>query len=248
MEDVFSLKGKTILITGATSGIGRACAVDFAANGARIIAVGRNQVKLDNLKAEIGENGHVFRPVNFSAFDSYKFISDIPAVDGAFLCAGIASDGMPLKFITDDLISEIVQVNLVANILMTREMIKYRKINRGGSLVYTASISGVIGNAKSSIYATTKAGLIAFSKYAAVELAPRKCRVNAISPGVVETPMVEDFIKNEPELCALDTKKYLLGYGKTGDIVSLVRFLMSDASSWITGTNIVVDGGYSCQK
>ena len=248
MEDIFSLNGKTILITGATSGIGRACAANFAANGARILAVGRSQSKLDSLKAELGEGGHVFISADLSAFDSYKFIADIPVFDGAFLCAGIAADGMPLKFIADDIITQTMQVNLLSNILMTREIIKRRKINRGGSLVYAASVAGMVGNAQSSIYAAAKAGLIAFAKYIAVELAPRKCRVNTISPGLVETPMVEDFINNKPELCALDAKKYLLGYGKTGDIVPLVRYLLSDASAWTTGANIVIDGGYTCQK
>ena len=246
MDSVFSLNGKTILITGATSGIGKTCVVKFAQSGAKIFAVGRDAQKLEKLKSEVPNISVV--EADLSDINSYNFISQIPEINGAFFCAGISIDEKPLKFLDDKTIIQTVNTNLLSNIMMTRELLKYRKLNRGGSIVYAASVSGMLGRPQSSIYGTTKAGLIYFVKNMAVELAPRKCRVNTISPGMVETPMTIDFIKNSPELYSTDLKKHPLGYGKPEYIANLVQFLLSDASSWITGTNIPIDGGFSCQK
>lgn len=246
MSSKFSLQEKSILITGATSGIGRACAVSYAQENAKLFLCGRNNESLLQLKNDIPD-ASLFE-VDLSSDEKVELlVNSLEPVDCIVLVAGI-DKRTPLKFISDVEINNVMQTNLIANIKLIRSLAKAKKINKGASIVLIASVAGMLADAGHLLYGVSKAGIISLARALAVELAPRKVRVNAISPGLIRTPMTEAFLNDNPELATLDSKKYLLGHGEVHSIVDTTQFLLSDASSWITGTNMVVDGGYSCQK
>lgn len=246
MDAKFSLSGKNLFITGASSGIGRACAVDFSESGAKALLSGRDCGRLSETMAST-QNSEMF-PANLGLDTDIKKLADaLPALDGAVFCAGIDKRSL-VKFLPDSDISEVLNTNLVSTLRLVRALTKSKKINKGASLVFIASIAGIIGDAGHSVYAISKAATICLARELAVELASRKIRVNSVSPGLVKTPMTHDFINGDADALAADSKKYLLGHGEASQIACAAHFLLSDAADWITGTNIVVDGGYSCWK
>lgn len=245
MDADFGLEDKTILITGATSGIGLECARVFAESGAKLALCGRNSARLEGLRAEFPQAA-VFG-LDIARGDLEDFAGALPALDGAVLAAGIDARA-PLKFLSEESAEEILRTNLVANIKLAGIFARKRKINKGGSVVLLGSVAGFLADAGHLAYGVSKAGVLMLAKELAVEMAPRGIRVNAISPGLVKTPMTRKFIEENPGLAAADEKKYLLGYGEPRSVANAAQFLLSDASRWITGANIVADGGYSCQK
>lgn len=248
MESPFSIAGKNILVTGATSGIGMASAMRFASAGAKITATGRSVEKLDALKAEISGEGHTFVSADLNDESDFQKLAEIsPALDGVFHCAGLGLR-VPLKFISDEQIMSSLNANYLSAVKLTRALLISRKINKGASLLYVASVAASSASPGHFAYAAAKSALVAFAREMALELAPRKIRSNSISPGVVLTPMVDAFFKANPELMAIDEKKYLLGYGSTEDVANAAQFFLSDASKWVSGTNFVIDGGFTCQK
>ncbi|MBO6102455.1 MAG: SDR family oxidoreductase [Opitutales bacterium] len=248
MDAAFSLKDKTILVSGATSGIGRECALYFAQAGAKVVAAGRSAEKLDELKAEISGGGHCFIQADLGEVCEIESLANsIPQLDGFIHCAG-ADMRMPIKFSDRAAERKIFEVNYFSAVEIVRAIVKSRKMARGGAIVFMSSVSANFANAGHFAYGNSKAALSALAREMAVELAPRKIRVNSISAGLVETPMTKAFLESDsPELEA-DRKKYLLGYGKAADVARLALFLLSDASAWMTGGDITIDGGYSCQK
>lgn len=246
MDTAFSLKGKTILVTGASSGIGRACAICFAESGAKVLLSGRSEERLAEVQALCP--GSVSLPGDLSASDgTAKLAASMESVDGFLHAVGVSRQ-MPIRFSTDEDLNFIMDANYFSGVRLTRDIMKLKKINKGGSVVYIASISGMLSCIGQFMYGSSKAAMIEFARDMAVEFAPRKIRANAISPGMVRTPMTEDFIKDSPDLYQADLKKYLLGYGDVSDVANAAQYLLSDASKWVTGTNLVVDGGYVCQK
>ena len=248
MDGSFSLEGKVLLITGATSGIGRACALGFVKCGAKIVATGRSAEKLAALKSEISGEGHVFVPADLSKNgDIDALLDSFDKADGAVHCAGIDMR-VPIKFSDPDAERAVFETNYFSAVNLLRGIMKKRKIERGGSIVLMSSVSGRFANAGHFAYGNSKAALSAFAREMAVEFAPRKIRVNSISAGLVDSPMTREFLESDSPELAADREKYLLGYGKPEDIAAAARFLLSSESAWITGAEIVADGGYSCQK
>jgi len=249
MSENFSLKGKKILITGATSGLGRACALRCAAEGAQIVASGRNAEKLESLKAEIAEpSAHVFVRADLCKQDGLEtLLSKCDALDGAVFAAGI-SLMKPIKFVSDEDISNVFNINMTSVIKSTRELLKRRKLSKGASVVFVSSTAGLVAKPAHSVYAITKAALIRFAQDMAVENSAMRIRFNSISLGMIETPMTKDFIEQDADLYHADLKRYLLGYGTPRQAADAVQFLLSAAADWITGTNLIVDGGYTCFK
>ena len=246
MSAAFSLEGKKILVTGAGSGIGRECAVRFAASGAEVFLNGRNSARLEEV-SKLCPNSHIVTADLANAKDRKTLVESIDSLDGIAMCAGIGGYSL-LKFAKDEDIDSIIDTNVGATIKLVRDVVQKKILNKGASLVCVASVAGMISRPGQFAYGTSKAALVNFCRDAAVDLAPRKIRVNSVSPGFVKTPMNLDFMKNEPQLCAADEKKYLLGHGNPADVANAIHFLLSDAAAWITGTNLVVDGGYICQK
>jgi NAD(P)-dependent dehydrogenase (short-subunit alcohol dehydrogenase family) len=246
MNNPYSLAGKTILVTGAGSGIGRATAVECSRMDARVILVDINGEALAETMTLLAnpEASHLPYVVNLcdeEAIDT--LVKDIPVIDGCSNNAGITKL-VPLQFIGTDDLERIHRVNLVAPILLTKYLVKRKKIAKGGSIVFTASAGGVfVASVGNAIYATSKCGLDGYMRTAALELAPKGIRCNSVNPGMVETPLI-----NRGQVTAeqheKDKENYPLGrYGRPEDIAYATIYLLSDASSWITGTALKIDGG-----
>lgn len=247
-ESQFSLKGKTILLTGATSGIGKECAGIFARLGANLVLSGRSESKLKTVSKELGlENRHSIC-ADLSDENSLSLLAQkAPPLDGFVACAGVHYSSL-LKFSDESEIEKTINLNCTAQIKLTRFLLKNKKFNKGASLVFISSTSAFLPQPAISAYSASKAALIAFAKALSAEIAPRKCRVNAICPGLVKTPMTESFLNQNPDLAKIDEAKYPLGYGKPEYVANAAAFLLSDASVWITGTSLTVDGGLTGSK
>lgn len=248
IDNPFSLAGKTILVTGASSGIGQATAIACSNMGARVIAAARNEERLQATLSWLNANAadHMMLLADLtSAEELEQLVKSLPQLDGAVLCAG-NSVTLPLQFGSRDKFDEMFDVNFFAPVELLRLMYKKKVLQKGASVVLIASIGGthsfMPGN---GVYGASKAALNSIMKYAAREFSPRKIRVNSICPGMVDTPLIHRGTITEEQL-AEDVKRYPLGrYGRPDDIANGALFLLSDASSWLTGHDLVIDGGFS---
>ena len=244
----FSLAGKTILVTGASSGIGRTTAINCSRMGARVVVTARDQSRLQETIDEMAlvEGGHCQYLADLTCQDDVKrLLGELPPLDGAVLCAG-NSVTLPLQFGTREKYDSMFEVNFFSPVELMRLMYKKKILNKGASVVLMASIGGthsfMPGN---GVYGASKAALNSVMKYAAREYAARKVRVNSVCPGMVDTPLIHRGVITDEQL-AEDAKKYPLGrYGRPEDIANGVIYLLSDASSWLTGHDLVIDGGFS---
>ena len=242
----FSLAGKTILVTGASSGIGQETALACARMGAAVVITGRNQERLQETydRLETSSKTQILADMTCQE-DVDRLVAALPPLDGAVLCAGISTT-LPLQFGSREKFDEMFNVNFFAPIELLRLIYKKKVLNKGASVVLLASIGGthsfMPGN---GVYGASKAALNSVMKYAAREYASRKVRVNSICPGMVDTPLIHRGTITEEQL-AEDAKRYPLGrYGQPADIANGALYLLSDASSWLTGHDLVIDGGFS---
>lgn len=248
----FSLNGKTIVVTGASSGIGRQCAIDCSRMGATMVLVARNEERLKETLSSLTGSGHSYVMADLSdsqsVFEAAKKVNDtVGKVDGIVNCAGISTT-LPFKLVSREKLEEFMAANVYSAIELSRELSKVKFMNAGGSIVFMASVMGCVGESGKSLYSITKGALIAASRSLASELAKRQIKVNCISPGAILTPINENLPHMaDPEKRKLLEDKHLLGLGRTSDIANGVIYLMSDASRWITGQNIVIDGGYTAR-
>lgn len=241
----FSLEGKTILITGASSGIGRATAIECSKMGATLILNGRNEERLAQTAESCSGKGHIFINADLTQKEELKrLIEECPKLDGVILCSGIFNI-TPCVFSTPEKFDLVYQTNLFAPIELTRLLIKKKKINKYGSIVYTSSIASLTEVAGNSIYGSAKAALSHWTKYLALEMKPKAIRVNSVSPGMIATDNAIDPNGSiSPEQHQLEAQKYIYSrYGEPEEVAYLMVYLMSDASKWVTGTNVVIDGG-----
>ena len=241
----FTLKGKTILVTGASSGIGQATAVECAQMGAEVVITGRDTERLQATADLVGTPKALIAADLTNLEDVERLVATLPPLDGAVLCAG-NSTTLPLQFGSREKFDEMFNVNFFAPVELLRLMYKKKVLQKGASVVLIASIGGthsfMPGN---GVYGASKAALNSLMKYAAREYASRKIRVNSICPGMVDTPLIHRGTITEEQL-AEDAKRYPLGrYGEPDDIANGVVYLLSDASSWLTGHDLVIDGGFS---
>ena len=241
----FTLKGKTILVTGASSGIGQATAVECAQMGAEVVITGRDTERLQATADLVGTTKTLIAADLTNQEDVERLVASLPPLDGAVLCAG-NSTTLPLQFGSREKFDEMFNVNFFAPVELLRLMYKKKVLQKGASVVLIASIGGthsfMPGN---GVYGASKAALNSLMKYAAREYASRKIRVNSICPGMVDTPLIHRGTITEEQL-AEDAKRYPLGrYGKPDDIANGAVYLLSDASSWLTGHDLVIDGGFS---
>lgn len=239
--NVFSLLGKTILVTGASSGLGACTAIDCSKAGAKVIITGRNKERLAETFSQL--DGNENSSIVFDLCEKEKivdFCSNLPAVDGISLCAGITRT-VPVKFIKQDDIDDIFSTNILSSIVLVQTLLKQKKINACGSIVFISSISSFYADKGNAIYAASKGAINSFSRVLALELAARGIRSNCIQPGFVPTRLLGDRITTEQ--LEIERQKYPLGFGRAEDIANGVIYLLSDASKWVTGTTLTIDGG-----
>ena len=247
MNNPFSLFGKTILVTGASSGIGKAIAIECSKGGASVIITGRDENKLKATYNELHGNSNKFTAADLQSIEEIdKLIQSVESpIDGLVNCAGI-NNPVPFQFLNKTSLDEIFNINYFAPTLLSQKLVKTKKIAKGASIVFISSVSGVYCSAvASSMYSSTKGAINGLIKGMALDLASKSIRVNSVNPGVVETNIFDKTSITEEQLKE-DLKKYpLKRFGKPEDIAYAVIYLLSDASGWVTGTNIVIDGGYT---
>lgn len=243
----FSLYGKVILVTGSTSGIGRVTAIECAKMGAKVIVTGRNNDRAQETLSMLEGEGHQVIIADLSVEeDIEKLVSAVPVLDGCVNNAGFNLIQL-VPFIKLANLDEIFKVNTRSPIFLVQRLVKNKKLLKGASVVFTSSISARgISSPGNSLYSASKAAVSAFARNAAVDLAVKKIRLNSVAPGMIETPLKSSKTEITEEQWLAELKNYPLGrYGTPEDVANVIIFLLSDASSWITGTEIVVDGGRS---
>lgn len=248
MFNPFSLEGKTILVTGASSGIGRGIAIECSKMGAKVVINGRNEQRLNETLELLEGEGHIALRADLSKQEDIDaLVTQCPELNGIVHSAGIPKI-CAVKHISRDLLEEIVNTNEIAPILLTSGLLKKKKIQKGSSIVFIASMSGVfIANTGEAPYDATKGALAGFTKSAALELAAQGTRVNTICPGLVPTSILglSNEMFSEEQLKETMYGRYpLKRVGKPEDIADGAVYLLSDASSWVTGINLLIDGGY----
>lgn len=250
----FSLKDKVIIVTGASSGIGAQCAIDCSKMGARVVLVARNEDRLKQTLSQMEGTGHYVLPLDISISEGLKenikeVVSNVGKINGVVNCAGMSSV-TPLKLVSDELLDQFFRTNVYSAINLSKEVTRAGNYDKDGScsIIFISSIMGLCGEKCKTIYSATKGALIAASRSMACELAKNKIRVNVVSPGAIETPinaklphMADSQLRKELE------DKHLLGLGETTDISNACIYLLSDAAKWITGQNLIVDGGYTAR-
>ncbi len=242
----FSLQNRTILVTGASSGIGRTTAIECSMMGAHVIITGRNQVRIDEVKHELNGTGHLGVIADLTQEDQLmNLVDQLPIVDGVVLCAGQGTV-VPFKMADRKKINPIFEINYFAPVELLRLLIKKKKLANESSVVFVSSIGGVnsitIGN---SIYGASKAAFNSAMRFCALELAPKKIRVNSVCPGMVNTSLIKGGAVSDEQHQADMLKYPLKRYGEPEDIAHGIVYLLSAASSWVTGHSLVIDGGYT---
>lgn len=244
----FSLEGKTVLVTGASSGIGRATAIECSKMGAKVIVTGRNEVRLNQTLAELEGLGHLSIVADLSSENGVNALVDqCPLIDGLVNNAG-STIMVPTQFISRDKLLQVLEVNTVAPIMLTQQLLKKKKLGKGASVVITDSISGVkIASPGNVLYSTSKAAINGFVKNAALDLAGKNIRVNAVCPGMIDTHILDNGTLTAEDQEA-DIKKYpLKRHGTPEEVAYAIIYFLSDASGFTTGSSLVIDGGFTLQ-
>lgn len=241
----FSLDGKTILVTGASSGIGKTTAIECSKMGAKLIITGRNEERLSNTFCNLEGEGHkmILADLNEEK-DIENIVSECPLLDGLVNNAG-RGKSKPINYIKEEDLLDIYKTNFFGVVFLTKYLLKKKKINKEGSIVFTSSISSYISAPGLAVYASSKAAILAYMRTCAIELGHKGIRANAILPGMVETKLINSGTYTEDDK-KQDLNLYpLKRYGLPDDIAYGIIYLLSDASDWITGTELIIDGGRS---
>jgi NAD(P)-dependent dehydrogenase (short-subunit alcohol dehydrogenase family) len=244
MNTPFSLTNKKILITGASSGLGRSIAIESAAMGASLVLIGRNEDRLKETLSALGQGNHCYEVVDINDPEMVDAMIDrIEVLDGVVNSAGIVESQL-FAFLKEDSIRNIMETNFFSPVLLIGKLIKKKKINRRGSIVFLASVAGplvtYLGN---SSYSASKSAITGIAKTMALELASKHIRVNCLLPAMINTELLKDVASSKEDLSADEQNYPLGGYGDPEDVAFAAIYLLSDASKWITGTDLKIDGG-----
>ncbi len=242
----FTLQGKTILITGASSGIGACTARLCADMGATLVLSARSEQKLADVKDTLSGEEHRIIQADVTKEDQLRhLVEQLPALDGLVHSAGMVK-AFPVKFIGEKQIEQLFALNYKGPIKLNSFLLKAKKINNGGAVVFMSSISSFFAHKGGALYAGSKAALNAYSKALALEYAEKKIRSNVIAAAMVKTPLFDRAEQAvSKEMMDKHGDMYPLGFGEPEDIAHAIVFLLSDASRWITGTELIMDGGLS---
>ena len=247
MYNPFSLEGKHILVTGASSGIGRGICIDCSKMGATVHLVARNEERLNETLSQMEGEGHQVHIVDLCTKDALvELVDSLPQLNGVVLCAGIIKT-MPVKNISEDALEEIFNVNIMADIRMVSRMLKKKKLNKGASVVFISSVSTFNVKVGNSLYSATKGAVNSFAKAMALEVAKQEMRVNCIQPGFVPSSILSSGAIEEDAFLKFYAERHPLGFGTPSDIANGCIYLLSDASRWVTGSIFTLDGGYTLQ-
>ena len=245
MEDYnpFSLKGKTILVTGSSSGIGRGVAIICSKMGATVILNGRNQLKLGSTLAQLENGDHKIIAADLTETESLsRMLTELPALDGVVHCAGIGQRIL-CKAATEQDVDSVMDANFKGPVLLQTGLLKQKKLKKGASIVFIASIASWSPSIGNAYYSASKGAIISYANCLALELAPRQIRVNCISPAMVWTNLIMNDAVEE-ELLKEDEQAYpLKRYGQPEEIANLAVYMLSNASSWMTGSKVNITGG-----
>jgi len=246
MYDPFTLKEKKVFVSGASSGIGKAIAIECSRMGATLCITGRNTERLNGTFSQLEGSGHIQIVADLKTDDGIKAVVEaMPLLDGIVHCAGIAKP-WPFQFSGKEVINEVMGINFYSPAILSQQLLKNKKINKGASIVFISSISGVsCSSVGGSVYSASKGAINGLVKGMALDLAPKMIRVNTVNPGMIDTNILTAGAISEEQLKE-DTNRYpLKRYGKPEEVAYLVIYLLSDASSWVTGSSLLIDGGFT---
>ena len=239
----FSLKGKTILVTGASSGIGRSIAVTASKMGALVVINGRNIEKLEQTLQQMQTGEHLILAGDLTKSDIVSdIVGRLPKLDGVVHCAGLGHSKLCRLIAVDD-VDAVMNTNFKAPVLLQSVILRMKKLNKSASIVFIASLGYDYPNIGNALYCASKGAIVSYANCLKLELAPRQIRVNCVSPGMVWTDLIVHEGLAMEEL-KKDEESYLFKrYGQPEDIANLAIYLLSDASAWMTGSNIEISGG-----
>ncbi len=248
MYNPFSLEGKTILVTGASSGIGRSTAIECSRMGGKVVITGRNEARLLETLNQLEGKGHTSFTADLT--DEHQMeclVEQLPLLHGLVNNAGI-TETVPTQFIKRDKLNKVLEINTISPILLTQRILKAKKMGKGGSIVFTCSISGtcvcVGGNV---LYSTSKGAIHGFVKNAALDLSMKGIRVNEVCPGMIGTHIMDVGTISKEQLEVEASRYPMKRFGKPEEVSYGIIYLLSEASSFVTGTGIIIDGGFTLQ-
>jgi len=251
MQTPFSLKGKNILVSGASSGIGRQCAIDFSFNGANVFLLGRNVEELEKTKELCSQDVVIkYFSLDFSALDSIKteveaICDEVGLVHGYLHAAGIEKS-LPYLHLKKEDYQRLYDVNFISAMEILKVISNKRYRGDKAKYVLVSSITAVIGRPTVAAYAASKGAMVSAVKSLSLELAKKGVCINCISPGTILTPMMIKVLDSmTEEQRKAREESFPLGFGEPSDISNAAVFLLSNAARWITGQNIIIDGGYT---
>jgi NAD(P)-dependent dehydrogenase (short-subunit alcohol dehydrogenase family) len=243
--NAFDLKGKTILVTGASSGLGKQTAITASEYGAKVIVTGRNLSRLDETYRSLAGEGHRQFAADLTVqADIDRLVASLPQLDGLVHSTGI-SELAPAQFITEEVISKTFRISFDASVLLTAGILRKKKLTKGNSsIVFISSISTRYPFVGGAMYISAKAALEAYARVLALELASRGTRVNCIAPAFVRTPMLDETAENfSQEAVDKIEQRQLMGLGDPVDVANTIIFYLADASKWVSATNLILGGG-----
>lgn len=245
MINPYSLEGKTILVTGASSGIGRCTAIECSKIGARVVITGRNEERLKETFGLLQGDGHISIVADMTRYeDIERLVNEAPVLDGLSNNAGITKVVMVKHLKANDL-NNILNTNAISPIILTQMLVSKSKLKKGASIVFTSSLSGnYCVHYGESMYAASKGAISGFAKGAALDLSRSRIRVNCVCPGIVRTNIFSGVLTEE-ELEAKQQYFPLKRFGEPTDVAYAIIYFLSDASCWVTGAELKIDGGYT---
>lgn len=243
MNNPFTLEGKTVLVTGASSGIGRSIAIACSNMGADVVILARTKSRLEETLSEMAQGNHCIVACDLTNMDEVaKTVDNLPKLDGVVHCAGIGQMLLCKELEATD-VDNVMDTNFKAPVLLQSQLLMHKKINKGASIVFIASIASWSPSIGNAVYSASKGALISYANCLGLELAPRQIRVNCISPAMVRTELIYNEGLSEEQLKEDEQKYPLKRYGTPKDIAYLAIYMLSNASSWMTGSNVNITGG-----
>ena len=252
MSHPLDMSGRTVVVTGASAGIGRDTAILLSQLGARVVLVGRNVERLNATAAQLAGNAHIVEAFDLNQLDAIpgwmkQLVAKSGELSGVVHCAGVQQT-MPLRAATVSAAEDLMRVNVLAALMLAKGLRQKGVRAADASLVLVASVMGLVGAPGRAVYCASKGAIISMTRALALELAAEKIRVNCVAPAFVKTEMLDELkaVAGAEQMAAVEAR-HPLGFGEPRDVSHSIAFLLSPASRWTTGTTLTVDGGYTAQ-